>query len=273
MANTPPDEIGKEITEEEREKITTYEEAFEKIYEETGVSTMQEVVERFKGQGEKAARLEHDKLEAQEKIAKLKDEKENLMKRFEEMKYSGEQKMSDGQRKIEEMEEQLSSEEKKRDSARSRMNTTNRLLIQVKSDIDHLSNKLSQLKASKSQVASTIISPTSDEYVLDLLSITEEKLIKLYEDLETQGMREVQQQMKEDGVYYANVNTSDAKLPAYNTRISLPSKTQDRVYEDGDESGDEGDEDFRENRNKIKQLSKQLVDAKTKRHTTKKTKK
>jgi len=56
---------------------------------------VQEVVERYKGQGDKTRRLEQDKIDAQEKIAKLKDEKENLMKRFEEMKYSGEQKMSE----------------------------------------------------------------------------------------------------------------------------------------------------------------------------------
>lgn len=111
------------MTEAEREKIGSYEEAFEKIKEETGVNSMnvitikffilniivtnliifsnilnyqlQEVVERYKGQGEKTERLEQDKHDAQEKIAKLKDEKETLMKKFEEMKYSGEQKMSE----------------------------------------------------------------------------------------------------------------------------------------------------------------------------------
>lgn len=38
---TPPEEGVKEMTEAEREKVTSYEEAFEKIYEETGVNTMQ----------------------------------------------------------------------------------------------------------------------------------------------------------------------------------------------------------------------------------------
>lgn len=41
MAQTPPEEAAKEMTEAEREKITSYEEAFEKIYEETGVKSMQ----------------------------------------------------------------------------------------------------------------------------------------------------------------------------------------------------------------------------------------
>jgi hypothetical protein len=83
------------MTESEKEKVTSYEEAFEKIKEETGVTSMNEVVERYKGQGEKTERLEKDRHEAQERIAKLKDERELLMKKFEEMKYSGEQKMSE----------------------------------------------------------------------------------------------------------------------------------------------------------------------------------
>lgn len=38
--STPPEDANKEMTEAEREKIGSYEEAFEKIKEETGVSSM-----------------------------------------------------------------------------------------------------------------------------------------------------------------------------------------------------------------------------------------
>lgn len=122
-------------------------------------------------------------------------------------------------------------------------------------------------------MASTIISAESEEYVLDVLSVTEEKLVKLYEDLEAQGMKETLQQMKDEGVYHANMNLTEAKLPPYNTRITLPTKGLDRQYEDEDESAEEGDEDFKQSRNQIKLDSKTLVDSKTKRHTTKKNKK
>ena len=107
--------------------------------------------------------------------------------------------------------------------------------------------------------------------MLDLLSITEEKLVKLVEDLEAQGMNETKQSMKEDGFYFAT--TMEAKLPQYNTRITLANKNQDRPFEDEDASGDEGDEDFRGYRDQIKQASKQIVDSKTKRHAIKKNKK
>lgn len=109
------------------------------------------MVERYKGQGEKTERLEQDKKDAQEKIAKLKDEKDNLMKKFEEMKYSGEQKMSEGQRIIEEYEDRLQKEETRRDNARLKMELTNKLLVQVKSDIEHLANKVQFLKAVKTK--------------------------------------------------------------------------------------------------------------------------
>ncbi len=37
----PTEDLNKEMTEAEREKINSYEDAFQKIYEETGVATMQ----------------------------------------------------------------------------------------------------------------------------------------------------------------------------------------------------------------------------------------
>ena len=120
-------------------------------------------------------------------------------------------------------------------------------------------------------MASTIISPKSDEYLLDMLSVTEEKLVKLYEDLDAQGMNETRQQLKEEGVYFAT--TLDAKLPPYNTRITLSSKHVERQFDDEDASGEEGTEDFRGYRDQIKLASKQIVDSKTKRHQVKKNKK
>lgn len=137
----------------------------------------------------------------------------------------------------------------------------------------------------KSHVASTVINPKSDEYVLDQLSITEEKLVKLYEELEAQGMNETRQQMSKDeaGTFYLST-TSDAKLPPYNTRIQMVTRgggiaggvagADSRAFEDDEMSGDEGTEDFLNYRDQIKLASKQIVDSKTKRHhQTKKNKK
>lgn len=135
----------------------------------------------------------------------------------------------------------------------------------------------------KSHVASTVINPKSDEFVLDQLSIIEEKLVKLYEELDAQGLNETKQQMSKDeaGTFYLST-TSDAKLPPYNTRIQMATRgvtggvsgADSRPFEDDEMSGDEGAEDFLNYRDQIKQASKQIVDSKTKRHhQTKKNKK
>jgi len=52
-----------------------------------------------------------------------------------------------GQRTIEGHEEKLHKEEERRDNARAKMEQNRRLLVQVKSDIEHLSNKVHHLKA------------------------------------------------------------------------------------------------------------------------------
>jgi hypothetical protein len=147
-----------------------------------------------------------------------------------------------------------------------------------------------------------VITPKSDEYVLDQLSVIEEKLVKLYEELDAQGLSETRQQMsKDDTSGYFLTTMSDAKLPPYNTRIQMTSRGGmlgvaggggggglggtgvgsgttglgggdaggrgvSVAFEDDEMSGDEGTEDFLNYRDQIKQASKQIVDSKTKRH-------
>ncbi len=55
--------------------------------------------------------------------------------------------MHRGQRNIEEYEDRLQKEEQRKDAARVKMEQTKRLLVQVKSDIEHLANKVHHLKA------------------------------------------------------------------------------------------------------------------------------
>lgn len=75
-------------------KISSYEEALAKIKDATGVSNIQEVVDRFLNQGNTKKHLEQLKEENSHQLARLKEEKEKLQAQFEDMKYSGEAKMS-----------------------------------------------------------------------------------------------------------------------------------------------------------------------------------
>ena len=55
----------------------------------------------------------------------------------------------------------------------------------------------------KGHVPQAQLSPTSDEYVLDLLSTCEEKLLKLMEDLDGHDVDDTLQQMEEEEVSLA----------------------------------------------------------------------
>ena len=84
-----------DTTQEDQEaKITSYEEALAKIKDSTGVSDIQEVVDRFLNQGKTQRHLEQLKEENTRALARLREEKERLQAQFEDMKYSGEAKMS-----------------------------------------------------------------------------------------------------------------------------------------------------------------------------------
>ncbi|KAK3092525.1 hypothetical protein FSP39_004008 [Pinctada imbricata] len=253
--------------EEQQQKITSYEEAFRRIKEATGVSDTWEVVNRFENQGETTSHLEDLKKDNEKQITRLREEKEKLQEEFEDMKYSGDAKLSSGQRMLEEFQSHLQKEEDRRDEAEQKLQRNSTIMVSVKSGVEHLADKLHHLKASKGHVPTAQIAPTSDEYVLDQLSTCEEKLLKLLEELDGKDLSEATKQMEEEE-YHASV---EGKLPQYNTRVKLPQTQRDLVYDDDEDSG-EDDTDV-PNRNAIKKQSQFIVDQKTKRRTTKKKKK
>ena len=91
---SPQEDLKDKLSENDQNKVDMYENAFSRIKEATGTSTMQEVVDRFMSQDSTTAHLETMKGDAQTNVAKLRDEKARLNKEFEEMKYSGEAKTS-----------------------------------------------------------------------------------------------------------------------------------------------------------------------------------
>ena len=74
------------------------------------------------------------------------------------------------------------------------------MLVQCKAGVEHLYEKLSHIKTSKGHVPQAQISSTSDEYVLDLLSKCEEKLLKLMEELQDTDVGSTLEKMQQEEV-------------------------------------------------------------------------
>ena len=82
----------------------------------------------------------------------------------------------------------------RRQESKQRQERTSRLLVDVKAGVEHLADKLQHLKAPKGHVPQAQLSPSSDQYILDMLGTCEQKLLKLMEDL---GGKDIQDVMKE----------------------------------------------------------------------------
>jgi len=102
-----------------------------------------------------------------------------------------------GQRILTEAQDSLKESEKRRDENLTKMDKTMKKMIEVKSGIEHLADKLHHLKATKSQVPTSVISSQSNDYVLDLLGTTEEKLVKLVEELEAKDLDATLKEMRQ----------------------------------------------------------------------------
>lgn len=255
--------------EEQQQKITTYEEAFRRIKEATGVSDTMEVVYRFENQGATTAHLEELKKENEKQTVRLQEEKAALQKKFEEMKYTGESKLSSGQKMLEDFQEELRKENKNRDEIEEKLDKLSKILLQVKAGVDHLADKLIHLKTTKGHTTSARISPMSNEYVLDQLALCEEKLLKLMDEFGDSDLEKIQKQMEEEE-FHANMEN---RLPLYNTRVKLPLQQQDETTYGADSESSREDDAEVLSRIAIKKQSKELIDRQTKKCNTRRRKK
>uniref|UniRef100_A0A8C8JBW3 ODAD1 central coiled coil region domain-containing protein n=1 Tax=Oncorhynchus tshawytscha TaxID=74940 RepID=A0A8C8JBW3_ONCTS len=264
-----PDELSSDaqrsatgLGEEEERAISTFEEAFRRIKEATGVTDTREVVERFISQGDTQQHLENLKKENQRTLVQLKEDRDRLQEHFQDIKYSGETKLSSGQQMLEDCKRHLQAEQGSRDAAKERLDWLTRTLNTVRAGVEHLSDKLQHIKLRLEPQ----LPPGSEEYVVELLSQSEQKLLLLQEELQGKDLAAVMKEMEEEE-FHASI---EGKLPHCNTRIKLPEAQRQDPYDEEESGDDEGDIITRAI---LKHQSQLIIDSKTKRKTRTKKKK
>ncbi|XP_054460927.1 LOW QUALITY PROTEIN: coiled-coil domain-containing protein 151 [Anoplopoma fimbria] len=265
-----PDELSSEaqrstrMAGEEEKAISTFEEAFRQIKEATGVTDIQEIVERFISQKETHQHLETLKGENEEVLQQLKEQKELLNQQFQDMKYSGEAKLSSDQQMLEECEMQLQAQQQRCDAAKERLEWLVKALSTVRAGVEHLADKLQHITLSEDTVAE--VSPDSDEFVVELLTQCELRLQLLHDELQGKDLAAILKEMDEDE-FYVRI---EGKLPAYNTRVKLPEDQRLDLFNDEDDS--EEDEADIISREALKRQSQLIIDSKSKKKPWKKKK-
>mmetsp|Transcript_27916 Transcript_27916/g.64357 ORF Transcript_27916/g.64357 Transcript_27916/m.64357 type:complete len:539 (-) Transcript_27916:72-1688(-) len=220
--------------EEEEEKITTYEDAFRKIKDATGVSDVNEVIQKFLTQDETHNNLVAMTKDAQARIDQLNEEKNHAKAKVEEIKYSGTGSLG-SRRIVDEFESHLSEANGKCERNKQKYERIAKILINVKAGVEHLADKLDVIKLDQPQVVLT------DDTVVEVLVQCEQKLMKLTDFVDPEDTTKDPQER-------AGTNL---EMPAYNIRIQLPAEGD----EDSDQDADDDDQEDVPDRDAVKKYS------------------
>merc|ERR1712072_593119 len=245
--------------EEERQRMQDYEEAFRRIKEATGVSDVNEVIQKFLTQEDTQNNLMNLTRENQNRIETLNEERRRLKAQVEELKFSSNGNI--GRRQVvDDFETHLTEAANKCERNRGKFERMAKVLINVKAGVDHLADKLTLIKLDGESPIEM-----SDETVEEVLSQCELKLSKLMSltHLDSQPGR---RQLKIDQAGYEEKMLSKSQS---DIRIKLT----DQGGDDGDE---EDDDDFEEemdedvwNRKHVKYNSEQILEKQHKKNRKK----
>ncbi len=152
-------------------KITSYEEAFRKIKDATGISEMNEVVSKFMTQDETTIHLKHLTKQSHDKIDSMNEEKSVLKAKVEEIKYTG--AGSVGFRKvIDDLEQDLKKAVQKGTRIKRKYEGLARILIACKAGTQHLVDMLDVVRIDQPNV------PVMDDTIIDVLAMCDYKISK-----------------------------------------------------------------------------------------------
>ncbi|CAM9419861.1 unnamed protein product [Scytosiphon promiscuus] len=155
-------------------KIDVFENAFRKIKEATGVSDVNEVIQKMVSQESTAESLMILTKENQARIEGLNKRKSTLKAAVEEVKYSG---PGEGHRRkmVDDHEELLSNSMARLERVRHKHERLSKILISVKAGVEHLQDKL---KSTANEVGVEPMVMT-DETVVDVLEVAEKVLVEV----------------------------------------------------------------------------------------------
>jgi len=254
---------------EHQSKIDIFENAFRKIKEATGVSDVNEVIQKIVSQEGTAESLMVLTKENQQKIEKYNETKNDLRRKIEEIKYSG---ANSGHRRkmVDDREEQVSASATRLERSRLKYERLAKSLISAKAGVEHLQDKLASVRDELNLDAPIDL---TDDMVVEVLRQSETALEKMLQRVKAAEeeevlMSKVSSSRNTDGAADDFAQVTDLEVMharPFNQRIELPTLEED--FEDDGAMHDEGIpemEDDELTRDKIKKASMHIMAAQEK---------
>jgi len=232
---------------EEKTKLSDYEEAFHRIKESTGVSDVNEVIQKFLTQEDTHKNLNSLTRENQARIDQLSEERRKIRLQVEELKFSSGGNV--GRRQvIDDFETHLSEAGEKYERNRAKFERMAKMLIDMKAGIGHLADKLTIIALEGGDP----VIEMSDETVEEVLQQCELKLSKLLS--KTRDMDDAPEVRLSEDRYEEKLLAKSAS----DVRVKLADQEQDADDNESDFE-EEMDEDVW-NRKHVKYNSEQLLE-------------
>mmetsp|Transcript_86201 Transcript_86201/g.192756 ORF Transcript_86201/g.192756 Transcript_86201/m.192756 type:complete len:533 (-) Transcript_86201:36-1634(-) len=241
-------DMSHDYAHEERQKIMDYEEAWLAIKDATGVSEVNEVIQKFLTQEDTQKNLTKLTKENQATIDKLTEERRQLRMKVEELKFSSGGNVGRRQA-IDDFETHLSEATEKFDRNKGKFERMAKMLIDMKAGVDHLGEKL--LPITLDGEAPIEMTDDNVEEVLGQCELKLSKLLSLTQHVADPDDRKkvVDEERYEEKLMMKS--QSDA-------RIKLNDK-EDDADSDNDDFDEEMDEDVW-HRKQVKYNSEQIME-------------
>eukprot|EP00736_Rhodelphis_marinus_P001967 Rmarinus@m.7515 len=208
--------------EDEAQLISTFDEAFRKIKEATGVSDINDVLEKFMTAEETYNSLSEQSKDCQKTIETLQEEKTDLKKMVEELKFSGAAVNTvSNRRAVDDMESKIGEATGVLNRNNQKYHRIARVLVNVKAGIEHLVDKLDAVKVDVGPYTPT------DDIVVDLVTLSEQKLTKLLQLVHAQD-DDGEVEAKKSSASLASTGLPPA-MAANNVRIKIHTNADDEL--------------------------------------------
>lgn len=136
--------IGQETIDKERRDLIKFDNAMRRIKDATGVSDINEIIQKFVTQSDTLKNLNSQKEEFERKILDLNDEKFEIKKKLERVKYEGVESMT--RKQIDEVEKNVAEAQNRFERNKDKLERMKKIEIDSKAGIEHLNDKLIDFK-------------------------------------------------------------------------------------------------------------------------------
>jgi len=144
MKNVDEEVKAQDQKERRNLKLSDYKNAMQRIKDSTGVSDVNEIIQKFLTQNDTLNNLNELKQENERKIMMLNDDKTEIKKQLERLRFEGVEAMT--RKQIEEVERNCVVAEVKYERNKDRLERINGVLVNTKAGVEHLSDKLYEVK-------------------------------------------------------------------------------------------------------------------------------